>query len=78
LASQIGITDVVYYNMDFMPDKEGLLQAKAKVESFGLRLAVVEGGPPMDKIVLAKEGRDEQIQQYKESIKAMGKCDTKN
>eukprot|EP01126_Amoeba_proteus_P034574 TRINITY_DN344_c0_g2_i13.p1 TRINITY_DN344_c0_g2~~TRINITY_DN344_c0_g2_i13.p1 ORF type:complete len:364 (-),score=44.80 TRINITY_DN344_c0_g2_i13:160-1251(-) len=72
VAAQIGITDVVYYNMDFMPDKRGLLEAKTKVESCGLRLAVVEGGPPMDQIVLAKEGRDRQIKYFKECLRNMG------
>eukprot|EP01126_Amoeba_proteus_P034580 TRINITY_DN344_c0_g2_i7.p1 TRINITY_DN344_c0_g2~~TRINITY_DN344_c0_g2_i7.p1 ORF type:complete len:148 (-),score=14.64 TRINITY_DN344_c0_g2_i7:14-457(-) len=74
VAAQIGITDVVYYNMDFMPDKRGLLEAKTKVESCGLRLAVVEGGPPMDQIVLAKEGRDRQIKYFKECLRNMGEC----
>ena len=31
------------------------------VENYGLRLAAVEGGPKMDKIVLGADGRDEQV-----------------
>ena len=36
-------------------------------------MSVVEGGPPIDKIVLAKEGRDQQIEEYKHAIENMGK-----
>jgi mannonate dehydratase len=74
LAKQISVTDVVYYNMDKMPETiEELQQIKSLVEKHGLRLTVVEGGPTMDKIVLAKEGRDEQIEYYKQCIRNMGK-----
>jgi len=74
LAKQITVTDIVYYNMDRMPETvEELQQIKSLVESHGLKLTVVEGGPPMDKIVLAKPGRDEQIEHYKQCIRNMGK-----
>ena len=52
---RIGAQDIVYYNMDVMPTKaEDLIAAKRRTERFGLRLSVVEGGPPMDKIILGE------------------------
>lgn len=68
--------DIVFYNMDEMPDTaEALLVVKAQVEAHGLRLAAVEGGPPMDLIVQGKEGRDAQIEHYKKCIRAMGQAE---
>mmetsp|Transcript_17277 Transcript_17277/g.45041 ORF Transcript_17277/g.45041 Transcript_17277/m.45041 type:complete len:377 (-) Transcript_17277:59-1189(-) len=75
LAAQVGATDVVYYNMDSMPDSAVELKAtRARVESYGLRLSCVEGGPPMDKIILGTDGRDEQIENFKRCIRAMGEA----
>jgi mannonate dehydratase len=75
LAAQIGAEDIVYYNMSTMPSTTAeLLAAKARVASFGLRLSVVEGGPPMDKIVLGAPGRDEQIEGFKACLRAMGEA----
>lgn len=75
LVSQIGVTDVVSYDMGTMPSTGAeLLAVRKRVESFGLRLAAVEGGPPMDLIVLGKKGRDEQIEHYKKCIIAMGEA----
>lgn len=79
LASQISVTDIIYYDMNTMPTTaEELQKIKDHVTSFGMRLSAVEGGPPMDKIVLAKEGRDEQIEVYKQCISNMGKVYVKN
>jgi len=73
LAAQISVTDIIYYNMDTMPmTSKELQQIKNHVESYGLRLAAVEGGPPMDMIVLAKPGRDQQLEVYKQCIRNMG------
>ena len=72
---QVGATDVVYYNMDKMPDNVAELKAtRAMVEAHGLRLSCVEGGPPMDKIILGAEGRDEQIDNFKRCLRAMGEA----
>eukprot|EP01116_Phalansterium_solitarium_P004189 TRINITY_DN15101_c0_g1_i1.p1 TRINITY_DN15101_c0_g1~~TRINITY_DN15101_c0_g1_i1.p1 ORF type:complete len:358 (+),score=19.31 TRINITY_DN15101_c0_g1_i1:207-1280(+) len=74
LAAQLSVTDIIYYNMDTMPTTvEELQKYKDWVNSYGLRLTAVEGGPPMDKIVLAKPGRDEQLEVYKQCIRNMGK-----
>jgi len=52
---------------------EELQKIKDWINSYGMNLSAVEGGPPMDKIVLAKQGRDEQIETYKQCILNMGK-----
>lgn len=71
----MGATDVVYYNMNTMPDDPAQLRAiRAQVESHGLRLSCVEGGPPMDKIILGADGRDEQIENFKACLRAMGEA----
>jgi mannonate dehydratase len=49
-------------------------QVRERIEAHGLRLACVEGGPPMDKIVQGAPGRDEQIEHYKKCIMAMGEA----
>lgn len=74
LLKQVGVDDLVYYNMHGMPTElEGLAATQRFVERFGLRLSVIEGGPPIDKIVLGKEGRDEQIDVYQRAVANMGK-----
>jgi mannonate dehydratase len=74
LLAQIGVPDLVYYNMQGMPDSlEALRAEQARVERCGLRLSVVEGGPPIDRIVLGKPGRDAQIAAYQRAIEAMGR-----
>jgi len=75
LARQISCQDIVYYNMDSMPvTVDALNKIRIQVEKHGLRLSVVEGGPPMDHIVAGTEGRDEQIRTYCDCIRNMGQC----
>jgi len=74
LLKQVGIDHFVYYNMHGMPmDLESLAETQRTVERAGLNLSVIEGGPPIDRIVLAKEGRDQQIEEYKRALLHMGK-----
>jgi mannonate dehydratase len=74
-AAQIGVTDIVYYDMTTMPDRaEVLFAEKRRIEGFDMRLSVVEGGPPKDRIILHKDGRDEQIEYFKRCLDAMGKA----
>jgi len=74
LLAQLGVPDLVYYNMAGMPTElEALRAEQARVANCGLRIAVVEGGPPIDRIVLGKDGRDAQIETYKRALDAMGK-----
>ncbi len=74
LLKQVGVDDFVYYNMAGMPvDFDELAGVKKFVEGEGLRLSVIEGGPPIDRIVLGKDGRDQQIAQYQQALRNMGK-----
>lgn len=78
LAEQLGVTEMVYYDMTGMPDQaEELRAAQERVARFGLNISVVEGGPPTDKIILHKEGRDAQIEHFKRCLQAMGKAGIK-
>ncbi|MDB6170261.1 MAG: Mannonate dehydratase [Verrucomicrobia bacterium] len=74
LLAQLGVPDLVYYNMNGMPaGLEALRQEQERAARAGLRLAAVEGGPPIDRIVLGKDGRDAQIEEYKRALEAMGR-----
>lgn len=73
LAAQIGVDDIVYYDMNGIPDTAEELRAiRRRVEGYGLRLSVVEGGPRMDQIVVPKAGRDAQIEDFKRALDRMG------
>ncbi|MGH9161246.1 MAG: mannonate dehydratase [Vicinamibacteraceae bacterium] len=75
LAAQVGVTDIVYYDMETMPfEFLELLHLRSWVEDVGLRLSVIEGGPPMNDIILGREGRDDQIERYKRALDAMGRA----
>jgi len=74
LLAQLGVGDLVYYDMATMPlGLERLRQEQQRVERCGLRLSVVEGGPPIDRIVLGQQGRDAQIEDYKRALGDMGR-----
>jgi mannonate dehydratase len=74
LLKQIGVDDFVYYNMKGMPGSFEELEAiNQTVSNQGLRLSVIEGGPPIDQVVMGKSGRDRQIEEYIQSIKNMGR-----
>ena len=73
LLKQLGVDDVVYYDMSGMPaDMEALNLAKRKAQSMGMSIPVVEAGPAIDRIVLGKEGRARQVEDYKRAIGRMG------
>ena len=72
--AQIGVEHQCFYGMAGMPTTlDGLKAAQQKAERNGLKLSVVEGGPPIDLIVLGKDGRDAQIETYKHALGNMGK-----
>lgn len=74
LLKQLGVDDFVYYDMKGMPTNFEELEAITRlVSKHGLRLSVIEGGPPIDQIVMGKSGRDHQIAQYIQSIKNMSR-----
>ena len=73
LLKQIGVDHVVYYDMSGMsPGMEALELAKRKVESMGMSIPVVESGPAIDRIILGKDGRKRQVEDYKRAIGRMG------
>jgi mannonate dehydratase len=73
LLVQLGVPDIVYYDMKGMPTEvEALERVQQQVQRCGARLTAVEGGPPIDRIVMGKEGRDNQIETYKRALGAMG------
>lgn len=73
-VAQLGVEHQVYYKMSGMPtDLAGLREACDLAERNGLRLSVVEGGPPIDRIVMGKAGRDAQIEVYQQVLGHMGK-----
>ena len=74
LLAQLGVVDLVYYDMHGMPTSLDDLSAEiARVKQCGLNITAIEGGPPIDKIVLGLEGRDAQIEIYKQALASMGK-----
>ena len=74
LLAQLCVPDLVYYNMAGMPTTlEALRAEQERVARCGLRITVVEGGPPIDRIVLGREGRDAQIAVYQRALEAMGR-----
>src|SRR4051812_6728311 len=74
-AAQIGVNDFVcrnptHYGMDPI---SGLEVMKRRAEEFGLRMSVVEGYLPIERIVLGQDGRDAQIAELTAIIRQMGK-----
>lgn len=70
LAAQVGATDIV----GRFPgtNREDLAAMCDRVASYDLKLSVIEGYIPHDRIVHGIEGRDEQIAAFKELIENMG------
>lgn len=74
VIKQIGVDHLVYYDMAMMPVEYAALAAVVdQAAQVGLRFAAVEGGPPIDRIVFGKEGRDHQIAQFEKAIVNMGR-----
>lgn len=72
--AQIGVEHQCFYDMAGMPvELEPLQAAQEKAKRCGLQLSVVEGGPPIDRIVMGGDGRDAQIEDYKRAIGNMGR-----
>lgn len=70
LAAQLGATDVV--TQVPQGDVAELIMLRSRVEDVGLRLSVIEGLVPMDKVVLGAEGRDEEIEAFKRGLAKAG------
>lgn len=71
LAAQCGVTDITTRYPG--PRMEDLLQAKTRVEAYGLRLSVIEGYLPIERI---KTGQDDgsDLDELKTLIRNMGKA----
>jgi len=77
LAKQLGCTDVIGRGPQITPESEvweftDLVRIKRRVEDFGLRLDVLEDGPPIEKIMLDLPGRDEQLENFLKSLENLG------
>ena len=74
---QMGVTDVVSSLRGVEPgavwEFEPMLALKNKVENAGLRLSVFEGIPVTDRVKLGQQGRDQDIENYCESLRNMGR-----
>ncbi len=53
-------------------DLEPMRRMKQRFESAGLELAVIESSPPMQKIRLGIDGREEEIEQFATLVRSMG------
>ena len=83
-AKQIGVSDII--SSLVLPVGNGywefidLLRHRKHIESFGLGLGSLENLPllHMDKILLGKEGKEEQVEKICMTIRNMGKAGIKN
>jgi mannonate dehydratase len=72
--SQVGVEGLVHYDMGNDPGKFDRLESVvARAAKFGLRVPVVEAGPPIDRIVLGGEGAAGQIEGWKRDLARLGR-----
>lgn len=63
--AQIGVENLVHYDMSHDPGKyDAFPDLVARARRFGLRVPVVEAGPPTDRIVMGKDGAEAQIRDW--------------
>jgi mannonate dehydratase len=79
LADQMGVTSAVT-GLPRTEDRdpwafEPLMEMQSRFRERGLSLDVIESRPPMDDVVLGREGRDEQIDAVCELLRNMGRLD---
>ena len=51
---------------------DSILQMKKRIEDAGMKISIIDAGPPMDKIKLGLPGRDKQIEDFCKSLKNIG------
>lgn len=73
-AKQLGCTDIVGRGPILEPGDEvwefgDMVRIKSRVEDFGLRLDVLEDGPRIEKIMLGLPDRDEQLDNFRTSLR---------
>ncbi len=66
LASQVGVTDIVFRYLG--TEVCAYVEMKERLESFGLRLAAIEGYLPIENIILGNKKRDDEIEEMKQLI----------
>ncbi len=75
---QAGATDVVFYTMGNRKGKFDKLEAfVARANCFNLTVSVVESGPPIDCIVMGKQGWQEQTKEWIAAIRLFGRLGIK-
>ena len=72
LASQIGVSDLVIRYPG--PEYSEMVRLKTRIESFGLRLSVIEGYLPIEDIKIGGPRRDAEVEQMKTLIRNMGRA----
>ncbi|KYH39881.1 MAG: mannonate dehydratase [Candidatus Bathyarchaeota archaeon B63] len=82
LMKQLGCTDVIGSGPRLPPDSEvweygDIVQLKMHVEKHGLRLEVLEDGPPIEKIIYNLPGREQQLEDFCKSLENLGKAGIK-
>ncbi|MAE62545.1 MAG: mannonate dehydratase [Planctomycetaceae bacterium] len=72
LARQIGVTDIVgrFPGLQL----ESLIALRDRIARFDLRLSVIEGYIPHEKIVHGLDGRDQQIEHFNTLLRNMGRA----
>jgi len=75
IAQQLGLDTAVvrFWGQEEWWEYENLVETYNRFADHGFTLDVVEDRPPMEKTVLGKEGRDEEIETVKTLIRNMGK-----
>lgn len=78
IAKQIGVDNVVDYNLNFPDEPVGYLGSlRRKLERFGLKIVGIEGSPAHDDIIFGWPGRDRQIEIYKRYIGELSRIGAK-
>lgn len=74
ILRQLGVEEAVHYDMAGLPDDPDALAAiAARYARYGLKWTIAESGPPIDRIVLGKEGWQDQTARYKRTLSALGR-----
>lgn len=71
---QLGVEEAVHYDMAGLTDDPDELAAiAAQYARFGLKWTIAESGPPIDRIVMGKEGWQDQTDRYARTLTTLGR-----
>jgi mannonate dehydratase len=74
LLRQLGIAEAVHYDMAGLPEEfDALAAIRARYAGFGLDWTISESGPPIDRIVMGKDGWQAQTERYKRTLGHLGR-----